>query len=173
MPGNELFAVAALFCLSLGAAWVLFKLLGSTAGVTRKEYQLGGAAAGFLIIYSALYASYSQLVRQKIDDIQNDAHQQIGAAKERADACDAKLAANEREIRIGGTVTPVERNATVILAVKAMTLPDNGKFVLPAKGVDPKKDDVAIYIIGNKRHAYIQLQPDDDPSSLRIPLQEQ
>jgi hypothetical protein len=173
VPPKELFAVALLFGLSLGAAWVLFKVLGSTAAVTRKEYQLGGAAAGFLIIYSALYGSYSQLVHQKIDDIQKEAQQEVGAAKDRAAACDAKLAIDEREIRIGGTVSPVERNATVILAVKAMTLPDNGRFILPAKGVDPKKDDVAIYIIGDKRHAYIQLQPEDDASSLKIDLKEQ
>ena len=58
---NDLLAVAALFACSLVAAVVLFKVLQSTAVIQKKEYQVGGAAAGFLLIYAALYSSYHQL----------------------------------------------------------------------------------------------------------------
>jgi len=49
--------VTILFTLSLFAAWILFKFLQSTASITKKEYRMGGAAAGFLIIYGGLYYS--------------------------------------------------------------------------------------------------------------------
>jgi hypothetical protein len=45
-----LLVITALFTMSLLAAWVLFKILQSTASVSKPEYQLGGAAAGFVVI---------------------------------------------------------------------------------------------------------------------------
>jgi hypothetical protein len=47
---NDLVVVVALFACSLAAAVVLFKILQSTAVIQKKEYQVGGAAAGFLLI---------------------------------------------------------------------------------------------------------------------------
>ena len=148
----ELWVVVVLFTLSLAAAWVLFRILKSTAAIARKEYQLGGAAAGFLVIYSALYYSYDALAKLEVQSYRQ------------------RLAGCEQELPIRGTVVPPVRNATVVLAVKTVNLPDNGRFGLSAKGVDPKKDAVAIYVIAEKGHGYYQLFPEDDISNLKIDL---
>lgn len=156
---REVSVVAVLFVLALVAAWMLFKILKSTATITRKDYQLGGAAAGFLIIYSALYYSYRELA--KID---------VAGVRDQATACAATLSAAERELPIEGTVSPVLKNATIVLAVKTINLPDNGRFRLSSKGIDLKRDAVSIYVIGERKHGYYQLFPDDDPSRLKISL---
>ena len=156
---HELVVVAVLFILGLVAAWLLFRILQSTAAITRKDYQLGGAAAGFLIIYSALYYSYRELARIDVEGMRAEAA-----------SCATSLSAAERELPIGGTVSPVLKNATVVLAVKTITLPDDGRFRLPAKGIDLKRDAVSIYVIGENQHGYYQLFPDDDPSRLKITL---
>jgi hypothetical protein len=49
-----LMVIAALCGLSLLAAFVLFKFLQSTASISKPEYQLGGAAAGFVVILVVL-----------------------------------------------------------------------------------------------------------------------
>jgi hypothetical protein len=60
--GNmPLVIISVLFGLSLLAAWVLFKVLKSTAAVTNKDYQLGGAAAGFVVILSLLSFTYMRV----------------------------------------------------------------------------------------------------------------
>ena len=63
---NDLVAVTALFFCSLVAAVVLFAVLKSTAVITKKEYQVGGAAAGFLLIYATLFGSYHQTQGQSL-----------------------------------------------------------------------------------------------------------
>src|SRR5271167_3431721 len=62
-PANEgvdmqLVVISVLFGLSLLAAWVLFKVLQSTATVSKPGYQLGGAAAGFVVILTLLSVTY-------------------------------------------------------------------------------------------------------------------
>ncbi len=156
---SELMVVAVLFVLSLAAAWILFKVLKSTAAVTRREYQLGGAAAGFLIIYSALYFSYQQLAGMNLND-----------EKAKLSACETKVMDDERELPIKGTVSPVLRNATIVLAVNSINLSDDGRFGLSARGVDPKKDPISIYVIGEKEYGYYQLFPEDDTSHLKIDM---
>ncbi len=51
------------FVLSLIGAFVLFKLLKSTAVIKKAGYQAGGALAGFLLIYSTLYYSYERMLK--------------------------------------------------------------------------------------------------------------
>src|ERR1035438_3545773 len=84
--------VTILFTLSLFAAWILFKFLQSTATITKKEYQMGGAAAGFLIIYGALYYSYSGLAKSALDD-----------SKHQIAVCDASLKTSGENDAEGGT----------------------------------------------------------------------
>ena len=55
-------AVSIFFLLSLIGAVVLFKFLRSAALIKNSKYQAGGAVAGFLLIYGALFGSYSRLV---------------------------------------------------------------------------------------------------------------
>ena len=56
-------AVALMFLLSLGGAFVLFKLLKSAALIKRAGYQAGGALAGFLLIFGTLAFTYNDLVQ--------------------------------------------------------------------------------------------------------------
>jgi len=152
--------VMAFFLLSLGAAWVLFKFLSSTAAITKKSYQLGGAAAGCLILYSALYASYDHL-----------AGLQLKAYQAQLTECRTQRELDERELQIGGVVSPAPKNATVVLAVKTITLADDGRFGLVAKGLNLTKDLPAVYVVGETQHWYRQLFPEDDPHHLNINLQ--
>ncbi len=54
--------VAVIFILSLAGAFVLFKFLKSSALIKSPSYQAGGALAGFLLIYGALYYSLDHLL---------------------------------------------------------------------------------------------------------------
>lgn len=56
-----LIAVAVIFFLSLGGAYVLFRTLKATAVVKTVRGQAGGALAGFLMIFSALGGTYLKL----------------------------------------------------------------------------------------------------------------
>lgn len=58
---NTLVVLTLIFSLSLIAAIVLFKILKSTALVKKAGYQAGGALAGFIIIYTTLYYSYTSI----------------------------------------------------------------------------------------------------------------
>lgn len=53
-----LVVVTVIFILSLTGAFVLFKFLKSSALIKKAGYQAGGAIAGFLLIYGALYSSF-------------------------------------------------------------------------------------------------------------------
>jgi hypothetical protein len=58
-----LLAVSVVFLMSLLGALVLFKVLKSSALIKRPGYQAGGALAGFLLIYGALYYSFDRTVQ--------------------------------------------------------------------------------------------------------------
>ena len=155
--------VTILFTLSLLAAWILFKFLQSTAAITKKEYQMGGAAAGFLIIYGALYYSYSGLAKSALDD-----------SKRQLAVCQAALktsADNDAEIAIKGVVDPALRNAQIVFATRIFPLPDDGTFRFSARRSDIKSDNpAAIYIIDEQQHNYLQLDQDEDFGNIRITL---
>jgi len=155
--------VTILFTLSLFAAWILFKFLQSTASITKKEYQMGGAAAGFLIIYGALYYSYSGLAKSALDD-----------SKRQLAVCQAALktsADNDAEIAIKGVVDPALRNAQIVFATRIFPLPDDGTFRFSARRSDIKSDNpAAIYIIDEQQHNYLQLDQDEDFGNIRITL---
>lgn len=56
-------AVVLIFLLSLIGAYTLFGLLDSFAFIKQKHHQAGGAIAGFLLIYAALYSSLGNLLK--------------------------------------------------------------------------------------------------------------
>jgi hypothetical protein len=156
--------VVVFFLLSVGAAWVLFKFLRSTGVIKTKQYQLGGAAAGCLILYSAMYGSYNHL-----------AGLQLEATKLKLNDCEKQLAIEETELPIGGTVSPVLKNATVMLAVKTTNLGDDGRFGLTGKGLDLTRDAVSVYVVGETDHGLLQqhyqLLAGDDTQHLKVTLQ--
>jgi hypothetical protein len=155
--------VTVLFTLSLFAAWILFKFLQSTASITKKEYQMGGAAAGFLIIYGALYYSYSELAKSALDDSK---HQLAG--------CQAALKTsqdNDKEVALKGVVDPALKDAQIVYATRILPLPDDGTFRFSARLSDLKSDNPpAIYIIDEQEHNYLQLDQDEDFGNIKITL---
>jgi hypothetical protein len=156
---SSLTAVAVLFACSLVAALVLFKILQSTAAIQKKEYQVGGAAAGFLLIYGALYLSYAHLQNGQLTTCQTTL-----AANE------AKLAVDESELSIQGTVEPAIENATIVLTVKETNPDTEGRFLLKKKGVDLDKDSVALYVVTETKYFKKQIFKGDDISHLKIDI---
>jgi hypothetical protein len=118
--------VTILFTLSLVAAWILFKFLQSTASINRKEYQMGGAEAGFLIIYGVLNYSYTSIAKISADD-----------TNRQLQAC----LATEEEVPVKGTVDPALADAEVVYATKTISLADNGVFYFSARKKDIKSSD--------------------------------
>ena len=57
-----LVVVTVIFILSLVGAFILFKFLKSFALIKKAGHQAGGAIAGFLLIYGALYYSFDNLL---------------------------------------------------------------------------------------------------------------
>ena len=152
-------AVAILFTLSLGAAFILFRFLQSTAGINKKEYQMGGAAAGFLIIYGMLHYSYSSIAKSAAD-----------TAKQQLSACQADLNNEEAEVAVKGTVVPAIPDAEVVYATKTVSLGEDGIFHFSARKRDLKSSDPpAIYVTTEKNHVHLQLDPDEDLGDLKIP----
>lgn len=149
---NDLLVVVALFACGLAAAVVLFKILKSTAVIQKKEYQVGGAAAGFLLIYAALYGSYDQLRGRSIAQQQQD--------KSLA-ACQAALL---DDVTIQGTIDPPIKQATVILGRDSTTADDNGRFSLKTKGAPQ-----SVYVIKEGVHISHTIFPGDDLKTIKIP----
>ena len=124
---------------------------------------MGGAAAGFLIIYGALFYSYSGLAKSALDD-----------SKHQLAVCQAALKTskdNDVEVALKGIVDPPLRNAQIVLATRIFPLPDDGTFRFSARRSDIKSDNpAAIYIINEQEHNYLQLDQDEDFGNIRITL---
>ena len=154
---SDLTAIAVLFVCSLAAAFVLFRILQSTAAIQKKGYQVGGAAAGFLVIYGALYGSYAHLQAGQLTSCQ---------ATVQTDK--SRLAADEKELSIQGAVDPPMEDATVVLTVKQTNPDAQGRFLLKKKGVDLVRDSVALYVITESKYFKKQIFQGDDVSNLKI-----
>lgn len=63
-----LIAVSLIFSLSLLGAVVLFKFLKSSAVIEKKEHRVGGALAGFLLIFGTLDATYLHVAASRAED---------------------------------------------------------------------------------------------------------
>jgi hypothetical protein len=164
-----LVVISVLFCLSLLAAWVLFNLLQSTATVSKPEYQLGGAAAGFVVILTLLSVTYIQVddkkKQQNITELAADLQKAQAEAKRGSDCLKDQAAV----VTYSGTVTPPLRDANVILGVSAVQLQQNGTFAINVHNVKPS-DLPSIYVIGTESHSpYKQVFATDDPGKLTIP----
>jgi hypothetical protein len=168
MPLMPLIVISVLFGLSLLAAWVLFKLLQSTATVNKPEYQLGGAAAGFVVILTLLIFGYSQLENKSVQANITKLTAELADAKAEADQGRACQAEQSAEVIFAGTVTPALQDAIVVLGVNEVQLQQNGQFAIKAQHVKPK-DLPYIYVIGPGSHApYKQVFATDDPGNLTI-----
>src|SRR5436190_4126086 len=123
-----LLIISVLFSLSLLAAWVLFRILQSTAAVSKPEYQLGGAAAGFVVILTLLSLVYMQVDNKKNQDTINSLNAQLSRVKADAEQGHACLAEQGVELTYSGVVSPAVDAAYVVLGVSAVQLQQDGKF---------------------------------------------
>lgn len=61
--------IATIVGISFALAWGLFKLLGSTATVSGSWFQLGGAVAGWVVIFGVLRSWYDRLAARHAEDL--------------------------------------------------------------------------------------------------------
>ena len=163
-----LVVISVLFGLSLLAAWVLFKVLQSTATVSKPQYQLGGAAAGFVVILTILSVTYMQVDDKKKQDNITQLTSERDAARAEAAKGKACLEEQSAEVTYSGTVTPSVQDANVVLGVSEVQLQQDGKFAIKTHNVKPS-DLPYIYVIGADSHApYRQVFATDDPANLTI-----
>lgn len=133
--------IALFFGLSLLGAVVLFRFFKSSALVKRKTYQAGGAIAGFIIIYGALFTSYYQVNR-----LENGKYRELNVQYERM----------LRGATLSGKVGPDTRPLRILLAV-ATTQPDSsGHF----------KINVPYVLLDEVSSAAVYALPDDDHAIL-------
>lgn len=164
-----LLVISVLFSLSLAAAWVLFKLLQSTATVTKPEYQIGGAAAGFVVILTLMSVVYMQVASKQSQDTINQLTTQLGEARADVEKGRACLADQATEVTYSGTVSPAVNAAYVVLGISSVQLQQDGKFAIKVRNVRPS-DLPYLYVIGADSHApYRQVFATDDPKNLAIP----
>lgn len=165
-----LLVISVLFGLSLLAAWVLFAKLKATANVTNPKYQLGGAAAGFVVVMSLLSGTYIKVDDKSKGDKIKELSTKLKEADDKATAGESCLAGQSNEITYSGTVQPAIDNAYVVLSVSEGIVHPDGKFALKVPRVKPS-DQPALYVIGaNSRAPYKQLlATDDPPTNLTIP----
>ena len=164
-----LVVISVLFSLSLLAAWILFRVLQSTATVSKPEYQLGGAAAGFVVILSILILAYMQVDSRKNQDNINKLTTQLTQALADAAKGAACVAEQSAEVTYSGTVSPAGvPYANVVLGVSEVQLQEDGRFAIKVRHVRPS-DLPSIYVIGaDSRAPYRQVFETDNPTSLTI-----
>ena len=112
-----LLVISALFGLSLLAAWVLFAKLKSTATVTNPKYQLGGAAAGFVVVMSLLSGTYIKVDDKNKEDNIKELWAKLKDANDKVTAGASCVAEENRQITYTGKVQPAMDDAYVVLSV--------------------------------------------------------
>jgi hypothetical protein len=160
--------ISVLFGLSLLAAWVLFRILQSTATVKNEDYQLGGAVAGFVVILSLMSFTYMRVdnnsKQTQIDTLTSQLTRETALAKKTKSSLDAQTAV----VTYSGVVTPPVQDAYVVLGVTQELLQPNGTFEIKSN-VKPT-DLPSIFVIGANSHApYRQVFAADNPTQLTIP----
>lgn len=145
--GPDLTAVVVLCVCSLLAAFVLFKFLQSRAEIQRESYKVGGGAAGFVVIFLLLAKGYVNLhngdLSAQVAQLKSEAVKLRGQLH----ADEIKIATEENEFSVQGTLEPSIPYATVVLAVKQTNPDPSGRFLLKKKGVDLRRDSVALYVV--------------------------
>lgn len=149
--------VIVIFLMSLIGAYILFKILKSTAVMNNAKYQAGGALAGFIILYGTIFGSYHSL--QNVSEIRKE----LDKAR--------LLQDNLGERQINGTIIPSDRNAKIVLAVQQTGADDSGNFRLLARCIDPKNDDLKIFVIHEDKYQFKRISSRDDINHLQIKTQ--
>lgn len=149
-----IFSLLSLFC-----TFILFKFLKSTAIIKNTKYKAGGAIAGFVILFAALTAFYDSKTSDELNKLREE---------------NSLLQEKLKESPINGVFTPATEEAenNKIVLVVAETQPDmRGRFKLVASCIDPKKDDVKLYILSNHGSGYknVSFASKDEMTNVEIP----
>lgn len=148
--------VTILFTLSLLAAWVLFNVLKSTATITKKEYQVGGAAAGFLLIYAALYYSYTGLAN-------------IDGVRSQLTGCQTALAQDEDWVSVRGKIDPKLNYANAFIATNQTQVDLQGNFSLRVRAKD-LDGSPSLWIVNDAQKYFLNLDRQDLKHDLEFKL---
>ena len=149
-----LLVISVIFVLGLGGAVVLFKFFKSSAIITSKKYQAGGAIAGFIIIYGLLYTSYLRIEKSEYHKI-IDEYNRLKSVN-----------------NIAGRVEPPVEHTKILLASQ-VTEPDiNGQFTIKYRGKRERDSSVPIYVLGETGWVkkYVNIDTLDSETGLHIPM---
>jgi hypothetical protein len=142
----DLFPIICLFLMSLVGAVVLFKFFESTAVVKSKQYQAGGAIAGFIIIFMLLLYAHGKITNNTVINLESEVAKLQGELNETR----AELESAQQKLKpdsIDGVITPYRKDAKIVLAVRQTDADMEGKFKFSATCIDPENDDVKLYLI--------------------------
>ena len=154
--------VTILFTLSVLGAWILFRLLKSKVWINNAQYQVGGAGAGFLLIYAALYQSYTGLAN-------------IGGVRAQLTGCQTSLAAEENFVSVRGTIEPKLHYANAFVATNESQVDVHGNFSLRVRATDLKTgNSPALWIVNDQQKYFLNLDEQDLTKSLvfKIPVED-
>lgn len=154
--------IGILFSLSLLGAVILFKFFKSSAIIKNKQYQAGGAIAGFIIIFGVLYASYDNIEKRKYNELKTE-HEQLKNDYHKL----------SETLSIRGKIDPYRgENTRIIIATKEVNPDSFGKFQLQTPCIDIK-DGASLYIIREGKKPFQQyLFEGDNTNNLTININE-
>lgn len=157
----NLLLIASFFFLSLVGAVVLFKFFKSTAAVQSKQYQAGGAIAGFIIIFMLLTFSYERIK----NDTEIQQKNALDSTRQELDHAKEKLLRESIE----GVITPYASDTKIVLAVQQTEADMQGKFKFSATCIDPDTDDVKLYLISPGKFKFMRIDSKQAMKRINFP----
>ncbi len=159
---QTILVVGILFLLSLAGAAILFKYFKSSAIIKEKTYQAGGAIAGFILIYGALYAAYDHLDKRGYEDLKRR-HEQLQEQHRQL---------SER-VAINGKLDPFRGEPTrIIVALQEVNPDSGGRFKLQASCID-RKDGFVLHVLREgKKPVHQYVFEGDDTNKVVIAVSE-
>ncbi len=146
--------VAVIFLFSLAGASILFRFFESAAIIENKHYKAGGAIAGFLLIYGALYYSFYEIENSEFKQ-QNE----IISNKNKILNKEISTLKNTLEGKIvSGVVLNKTSEVKVILATKHTDIDSDGRFFMKASCLNPKENEIRLYVITEGSHVSSTLE---------------
>jgi len=140
---------------------VLFKFFENTAMVKSKQFQAGGAIAGFIIIFILLTNAYAKLKNDTVEKLKEE----LETARMEIERANHKLT----PACIDGVITPYEKDAKIVLAVQQTDADMTGRFKFSAICVDPDNDDVKLYLISPTNYKFMRIDSKQSMRNINFP----
>jgi len=150
---STLLVISVIFLLSLAGAVILFKFFKSSAFISSRKYQAGGAIAGFVIIYGLLYTSYARIEQSQYNRIIDEYRKM------------------KQVSTIPGRVNPVVDHTKILLASEVSEPDVQGRFNIKYRGGLSGEGDVPIYVLGENGWVkkYVDMDTLNIDKGLHIP----